>query len=96
MITMVVDHWVIPERLEEAKKVFKTNSDAMRKADGCVSRHVLISQKDPLKYTTVTSWASQEALGAWRQSPNRPQFDPEHIKTLLSGEEIEFYNDKSL
>ena len=70
MIASIVDHWVFPNKLEQARELFAENSRAMRKLPGLVSRYVFQSKKDPLKWTAITVWEDEKAVKAWDASPD--------------------------
>jgi len=73
MITVIVHHYVLPDRLQEADTRIRENGRRMRSFPGFVSRQTLRSQGDPLKVTTVTCWQSGEDRERWDQSPERRQ-----------------------
>lgn len=68
MIAQIIDHWVLPDRLEQARGLFAENTRAIRKIPGLVGRHVLQSKKDPLKWTAVNIWENEAAIRAWGDS----------------------------
>ena len=68
MLILISEHWVKPGQMDNANKIFQTVTDNTRGAPGLISRYIAVSQKDPMKVTTVTTWQSQEAATSWRQS----------------------------
>ncbi|MBI4340290.1 MAG: antibiotic biosynthesis monooxygenase [Chloroflexi bacterium] len=76
MITVIVNHWVLPERMKEAEATIKENGRAMRSYAGFISRQTLYAQKDPHQITTVTNWQNQESYQGWTGRPNPPQPRP--------------------
>ena len=70
MIAVIIDHWVFPDKLEQARELFTENTRAIRKLPGLVSRYVLQSKKDPLKWTAIIVWEDEKAAKAWNDSPD--------------------------
>ena len=73
MITMITLHMISKENREQALAFLKKNTEVAKKAKGLVLRQVFISQKDPLKGYSITSWKTQEDLEAFRKNPDRPR-----------------------
>ena len=69
MIAQIIDHWVLPDRLEQARALFDENTRAIRKIPGLVARYVMQSKKDPLKWTAFMIWENEAAIRAWGESP---------------------------
>lgn len=69
MIAVVIDHWILPDKLQQAKELFAENSRAIRKIPGLISRHVLQSRQDPSKWTAVIIWEDEKAAQTWKDSP---------------------------
>jgi heme-degrading monooxygenase HmoA len=69
MIATIIEHWIHPDKVEQAKALFAENSRALRKIPGLVGRYVLQSKKDPLKWTAVMVWEDERAALAWKESP---------------------------
>jgi quinol monooxygenase YgiN len=69
MIAQIIDHWIHPDKLEQARELFAENSRALRKIPGLVARHVLQSKKDPLKWTAINVWKDESGPRAWGESP---------------------------
>lgn len=67
MITIVAEHDVKPDKLNEAFTIFDNVTETITKAEGFISRQILISKKDPTKITTISTWISQEARDKWRE-----------------------------
>ncbi len=76
MITVIVNHYVLPERLQVADAAIKENGRVMRSYSGFVSRQTLYAQQDSLQITTVTTWRSLEEYQGWANRPDRPQPAP--------------------
>jgi heme-degrading monooxygenase HmoA len=70
MIATIIEHELLPGKLEQAEALFAANTVHIVKMPGLVGRHVLKSKKDPLKWVTVTIWESQEAAQAWQEHPD--------------------------
>jgi heme-degrading monooxygenase HmoA len=70
MIATIIEHWIHPEKVEQAKALFAENSRALRKIPGLVARHVLQSRQDPLKWTAIMIWQDERAAAAWKESPD--------------------------
>lgn len=68
MIAVIIEHWIHPEKLEQARGLFATNSRAIRKIPGLIARHVLQSKQDPLKWTAIMIWEDEKAAQAWKDS----------------------------
>ena len=64
MLTVIAEHWVNDGQIDKKDLIFKEVSASAKKAPGFVSRFILTSQKDPTKFSTVTTWENQEALVA--------------------------------
>lgn len=64
---------------EELEKVFRTIVDATRKEPGNVSYDLHQDCKDPLKYTILEVWKSQQAIDEHNAS--------DHFKTFVSAVE---------
>ena len=69
MIVHVLDHWIVPEKLEQARELFAANTKVITKIPGLIARHVLQSQKDPLKWTTIAIWEDEKGPKAWDEHP---------------------------
>jgi heme-degrading monooxygenase HmoA len=69
MIAQIIDHWVFPDKQEQARELFAANSHAIRKVPGLIERRILQSKKDPLKWTAINIWESEAAARAWGDSP---------------------------
>lgn len=69
MIATVIEHWIHPDKLEQAKALFAENSRAIRRIPGLIARHVLQSKQDPLKWTAIMIWQDERAAQAWKDSP---------------------------
>lgn len=76
MITVIVNHYVLPDQLRRAKAGIRENGRLMRSYPGFVSRQTLIAQQDPLQVTTVTSWRRMRDYQGWTNRPGRPQPAP--------------------
>jgi len=85
MFVVIVDHEVVPERLQEAETTIMENGRRMRTSPGFVSRQTLRSRGNPLKITTVTCWQREEDREAWSQT----------LKRLLAGRDISSFWSKT-
>jgi hypothetical protein len=90
MIVHLLDHWIVPEKLEQARDLFAANTKVICKIPELVARHVLQSRKDPLKWTTVAIWEDESGAKAW-------DAHPEHIwdrygYDLVCPPDTEYYN----
>ena len=92
MITAIVHHYALPDRLQEAETRILGNGRKMRGFDGFVSRQTLRSQSDPLKITTVTLWQSNEDRERWDQSPERRQARESSVNPWTKPPEPEFFD----
>ncbi len=92
MFVTVSDHHVSKERLAEAIALFKVNTVLGRKEKGFISRDILISNKDPLKITTVTCWEKKEQMDAWAKNPNRPKVPAGKVPMFIDMD-IQVYED---
>jgi len=90
MITIVAEHNVKSNKFDEAFKIFDNITETITKAEGFISRQILISKKDPSKITTISTWISQEARDKWRE--NHPASNNSIIGTLFTGELIQTYD----
>ncbi len=91
MITIVAEHWVNPGQMDKVNRIFKEVSEGAKEAPGFVSRHIMASQKDSTKFTTVTSWESQEALDKYREVRSF-SFGTDFIHEAFSKEVVDIYN----
>ena len=69
MITHMVAHWVKPDQLQRARELFDHNGRVVQTATGFISRQILQSRADPLKWVAVNTWESEEALQNWMAHP---------------------------
>jgi len=60
MITLIAEHWIRPEFLDQTMEVFTENSEKLMARGDLVSRLVLRSQSEPTKITTVSTWKSAQ------------------------------------
>ncbi|MFQ5872227.1 MAG: antibiotic biosynthesis monooxygenase family protein [Dehalococcoidia bacterium] len=92
MITLVAEHWITPEFMDGAMKVFRDNTEKPKEGGGFVSRLVLKSLSDPSKITTVTTWKTEEEYQKFMAAleKGRAQQDPNAPKAML-GEKLEGY-----
>lgn len=73
MITAIVHHWVVPEKLDTAKNLIQQTGKVMRSFPGFVSRQTLIAQANPLQISTVTCWETEQAYQGWlKERAKRP------------------------
>ena len=89
MITIVAEHEVKPDKLGEAFKIFDKISKTQTKAEGFISRQILISKKDPSKITTIATWISQEARDKWRET--HPTSINSRVNNVFTRELIQTY-----
>ena len=94
MVTLVAEHWIKPEFMDGSMKVFRDNTEKLRKGGSIVSRLVLRSMSDPSKITTVTTWKEKEDYQKFMAEleKSRAQQDPNASKAML-GEKLEGYED---
>jgi heme-degrading monooxygenase HmoA len=76
MITVIVHHWVLPEKLDLAKGLIQQAGKTMRSFPGFVLRHTLIAQTNPLQLSTVTCWETEEAFQAFARERDKPREAP--------------------
>ena len=91
MVTVVAEHWLNAGQADTMKRIFMEVSESARKAPGFVSRVILSSQKDSTKFTTITSWESQEAFDKWREIRSF-SFGSDLIHQAFSKEVVDIYN----
>ena len=70
MITHIVYHWVLPDQIERAKELFEANGRVIREIPGFVSRQILRSQSDPLKWAAANTWQDEGSLQRWMEHPD--------------------------
>jgi heme-degrading monooxygenase HmoA len=70
VIAKIIEHWVHEDKIEQAKELFRANTEAMRKLPGLVCRYTLQSSSDPSKWTTIAIWENEEFAKAWATSPD--------------------------
>jgi quinol monooxygenase YgiN len=70
VIARIIQHWILPDKVEQARELFRANSEAMRKIQGLICRYTFRSADDPLKWTTIAVWADEAAAKAWANSPD--------------------------
>lgn len=86
MITMITLHYLSKENRKEAMELLKRNTELAEKAKGLISRQVFISENDPLKGYSVTSWETREDMEAFRRNPDRPKMRYEGEEKRIYGE----------
>jgi len=69
MIVQILDHWIVPEKIEQARELFAANTKIITKVPGILARYVLRSKKDPLKWTTIAIWEDEKGVEAWDKHP---------------------------
>lgn len=67
-LTIVAHVTVKPEYKDEVTRAFKAVVDGTRKEPGNISYELLENVADPLKFTFVEVWKSQEAIDAHNQT----------------------------
>ncbi len=90
MITIVAEHDVKSGKLDQAFNIFDKITETITKAEGFISRQILISKQDPSKITTISTWISQEARDKWRET--YPPSDNSIVNTLFTRELIQTYD----
>ena len=70
MLTVIAHHFILPGKMDEAKKRIVTFGQEMRSARGFISRQTVVSQKDPPRVTSVTTWRTKEEYEAYN-TPER-------------------------
>ncbi len=84
MVTVIVNHWIRPEKLELAKSRILQNGKLMQSAPGFVMRYTMIAAADPLQVTTVTGWRTDEDYRGWlkqREAQKAQSAPPENLYT---------------
>lgn len=74
MIIAIVHHWCKPDKVDAAREHIDHNGDKMATAPGFLFRYRIEPPGDPLKVSTVTAWADETALQAYRAA--NPPADP--------------------
>ena len=93
MITLIAEHWVNDGQASKKDLIFKEVSASAKKAPGFVSRFILSSQKDSTKFTSVTTWESQEAFDNWKEVRwGEFSFGPDILHEAFSKEMGEIYD----
>ena len=70
MIVLIGRYFIREDRIEQAKDMFLDNSRGVRKVPGLISRTVLQSERDPLRFSTITIFENDEARLAWSDHPD--------------------------
>ena len=93
VITLIAEHWGDPTAVEKGMEAFKRNSEKLKNTKGFVSRSVLRSQVDSLKFTTVTTFATTEAYEEFMKGVHErtAQRAREGTPSLFRGEKLEAY-----
>lgn len=84
MVTVIVRHWIQPDKLERVKSLILQNGKLMQSAPGFVMRHTMIARADPLQVTTVTGWRTDEDYQGWlkqREAKRAQSAPPENLYT---------------
>ena len=76
MITVIVNHYVLPAMIKQAQTLIQENGRVMRSFPGFITRQTLLGQNDPNQVTSVTTWRSVEDFQRWGNRPDRPQPQP--------------------
>ena len=92
MLAVIVQHYVLPEFLQEAETLIRTNGRRMRSFHGFVSRQTLRSHSDPFKITTVTCWERREDREGWDQSPERREASDGADRLWSKSPEVESFD----
>ncbi len=83
-MTTISRHVIVkapPEKTAEIQRVWKEEcAPLMIKAPGCLREELLICREDPSEFISVAEWESEEAIQAFRASP-----DYEQIKNHARG-----------
>jgi quinol monooxygenase YgiN len=61
---------VRPERLEEARSLLFSLLEPTRRENGCIEYELLQSLDDPLEFTLVSEWVSDDAFIGHLASPH--------------------------
>jgi quinol monooxygenase YgiN len=77
-----------PEYKDELVKAFKAVVDGTRKEPGNISYDLLEDVANPLRFTFVEAWKSQEAIEAHNSSPHFQEF----VKAIEGKAQLEVFN----
>ena len=82
MITLITLHMLSPDNYDQAIGVLTKNTELGRKAQGFVTRKVLIDVENRLRGYSMTTWRSKEVMDKFLQSPERPplEFEGEDMR----------------
>ena len=70
MITHIVTHWVKPDQVDRALELFEHNGRVVKGVPGLVHRQILRSTTEPLRFTAINTWESDEAFQKWMEHPD--------------------------
>src|SRR4051794_13717322 len=85
MIARMIYARVAPDQVEEARRVWKEHcAPLMIETNGCVSEQLLSSMDDPGELVSLALWESQEAIDAYRSSPEHDEIQ-KRTRSILSG-----------
>jgi quinol monooxygenase YgiN len=90
MITIVAEHDVKSDSLKEALEIFDKVTETSVKAEGFISRQILVSKKDSKKITTITTWKDQETRNQWRENHSKTRTQAS-IDALFTHELVQTY-----
>ena len=69
MLVHVHNHFILPGKVEQAKDLFRENGRVLATIPGLISRQVLMSKNDPLRWTGINVWENDEAPKVWYNHP---------------------------
>ena len=67
MIIVIVNHHIKPGMIDAAARRIDHNGDRMSQLPGYLFRYRMVSNKDPLKISTITAWELQAHYDGWLQ-----------------------------
>ncbi len=69
MLIRIVRMHFNDKEIQSFLEIFESNKKAIRHFQGCSHLQLLKDPKDPLCYTTLSYWDTQESLEKYRKSP---------------------------
>jgi quinol monooxygenase YgiN len=85
MIARMIYAKVAPDQIDEARRVWKEHcAPLMIETAGCISEQLLASRDRPGELISYALWESQQAIDAYRKSPEHDEIQ-KRTRQLLSG-----------
>jgi heme-degrading monooxygenase HmoA len=68
MVIVILHHWVMPDKMAQARVRIDENGDAMAAAPGFRFRYRIENPDEPLKISTLTAWADDASHHNFRNA----------------------------